>query len=248
MPIMTDHGDSDDDCRPPHLKVVSDNSNAHADRQNAWAKQEVKRTLAGFAAAMLRTMAGSDTEAIYLIRRLSDFVDALNEFRNASGRGLTAVELEEMLRLPRTDKDFSHLDEWAYRHWLREHGLDVIVQGALRLAAHRVLGERPHFGGKYSKDVINHGIKTLEELKRPFKVRRIDPAPKGDDTDLGTSPQGDSPPKKASTNASGHATTKRRGFDHEDLKELRKAIKARDDKRIAELTAKIGRPSFEDPK
>ena len=40
---------------------------------------------------------------------------------------------------------------------------------------------------------------------------------------------------------------RRAGFDEDDLKELRKAIKAKDNKRIAELTAKIGRPKFEEP-
>ena len=37
--------------------------------------------------------------------------------------------------------------------------MDVIVQGALRLAAHKVLGESPHFGGKYSEEVIQAGSK-----------------------------------------------------------------------------------------
>jgi hypothetical protein len=40
--------------------------------------------------------------------------------------------------------------------------------------------------------------------------------------------------------------TKRTAFSNEDLKELRKAIKARDSKRIAELTSKIGNPSFDE--
>jgi hypothetical protein len=34
-------------------------------------------------------------------------------------------------------------------------------------------------------------------------------------------------------------------FGPDDLKELRKAIKAGDKKRISELTAKIGKPSFD---
>jgi hypothetical protein len=49
-----------------------------------WALEEVERTLAGLSAAFLRTMAGSDTEAVYLIRRLSDFISALNKFREES--------------------------------------------------------------------------------------------------------------------------------------------------------------------
>jgi len=46
------------------------------------------------------------------------------------------------------------------------------MQGALRLAAHKILGERPHFGGKYSEEVIEQGIKLLEELNRPSLSRR----------------------------------------------------------------------------
>jgi hypothetical protein len=37
-----------------------------------------------------------------------------------------------------------------------------------------------------------------------------------------------------------------KGFGQEDLKEFRKAIKAKDAKKIAELVAKIGRPSVDD--
>ena len=60
--------DNDDD-KPPRLKVVSENPTARADRQIAWAKEEAQRSLALFAAALLRTMAGSNSEAVYLIRR-----------------------------------------------------------------------------------------------------------------------------------------------------------------------------------
>ena len=81
---MADEGDSNDE-QAPHLRVVSDNPNARADRQAAWAKDEVERTLAHFAAALLRTMAGSNTEARYLMHRLSDFLDSLQQFRKETG-------------------------------------------------------------------------------------------------------------------------------------------------------------------
>jgi hypothetical protein len=230
--------DDDDDDKPAHLRVVSDNPSARKDRQIEWAK-EVERLLAQFAAAMLRTMAGSETEAIYLIRRLSDFLDALSKFREEAGRGLTVAELQAALRVPEVQFETSD-DDWRHRHWLREHGMEVIVKGALRLAAHKILGEEPHFGGKYSEDVIEDGIKTLEELKRPAPRPKPQPnkklADSWDDIDLGASEI--KPPRK-------RVFGRGQGFSQEDLKELRKAIKTKDKKRIAELTAKIGKPSFD---
>jgi hypothetical protein len=244
-------GDDDDEDKPPSLRVVSDNPNARIDRQAVWAKEEVERALSEFVAALLRTMAGSDREAVYLMRRLSNFVDTLNKLREESGRGLTAAELQAMLRLPGAESDFSD-DDWRHRRWLREHGMEVIVKGALRLAAHKILGEEPHFGGKYSEVVIEDGIKTLEELKRPSPAPQS-PRKKGlaqswDDVDFG--PSKPEEPKRIFGERLGRAAPRGRkpdrGFSQQDLKELRKAIKANDKKRIAELTAKINKPPFND--
>jgi len=79
--------DDHDDEKPPQLRVVSDNPNALAKRKIAWAKDEVERTAALFAAAFLRTMAGSNTEAMYLMRRLSDFLDALTSSARRQAEG-----------------------------------------------------------------------------------------------------------------------------------------------------------------
>ena len=70
----------DDDSKPPMLKVVSENPNARAERQIVWATEEAQRTLSVFAASLLRIMAGSASEATYLMHRLAQFVDALKEF------------------------------------------------------------------------------------------------------------------------------------------------------------------------
>jgi len=112
-------------------------------------------------------MAGNDTEAVYLIRRLALVVEAINKFERQADRGMSAAELQEALRLAQAEMDYSADDDWRHRHWLREHGMDAIVKGALRLATHKILGEEPAFGGMHSKSVIEQGIKTLEELKRP---------------------------------------------------------------------------------
>lgn len=157
---------ADDDDKPPHLKVVSDNPNARVDRQIESAKGEVERALSQFAAALLRTMAGNDTEAVYLVRHLSHVVDALNKFRERADRGLSVAELQEALRLPEAEMDYSGEDESRHRHWLRAHAMDLIVKGALRLAAHKVLGEEPAFGGMHSTRLIRDGIEMREQARK----------------------------------------------------------------------------------
>ncbi|WP_206745790.1 hypothetical protein [Bradyrhizobium canariense] len=255
---MSSGNDDDGVERPPKLRVVSDNPNALADRQIEWSKSEAQRALSDFAAALLRAMAGNNDEAAFLIRRLRILVESISEFEKQSDRGLSVPELNQALHLPQAEMDYSADDDWRHRHWLREDGFDDIVKGALRLAAHKVLGEEPAFGGMHSERVIERGIKTLEELRRPPPPARPrsrqtkNLAGSWDDLDLDASA---ARPKRSFGERLGSApkasvqrsTRRRAGFDEDDLKELRKAIKAKDNKRIAELTAKIGRPKFEGP-
>lgn len=256
---MASGEDDNGEDRSPKLMLVSGNPNARADRQIELAKSEVQNALSQFAAALLRTIAGNDTEAVYLIRRLALVVEAINKFEKHADRGMSAAELQEALCLPQAEMDYAADDDWRYRRWRREDGFDDIVKGALRLAAHKLLGEDPAFGGMHSERVIERGIKTLEELRRPPPPTRPrskqtkDLAGSWDDLDLDVSAER---PKRrfgdrlgAAPKASVQRSMRRRaGFDEDDLKELRKAIKAKDNKRIAELTAKIGRPNLQDPK
>lgn len=255
---MAGSDDDNNEEQSPKLRLVSANPNARADRQIELAKSEVQNALSQFAAALLRTMAGNDTEAVYLIRRLALLVEAINKFEKQADRGMSAAELQEALCLPQAEMDHSADDDWRYRRWRREDGFDDIVKGALRLAAHKLLGEDPAFGGMHSERVIERGIKTLEELKRPPPPKKPQPqikkrlAASWDDVDLGPP---ETPKRRlgerlaAAIDASHRRGANRSsGFNHADLKELRRAIKAKDDKRIAELTAKIGRPTFEEPK
>jgi hypothetical protein len=225
---------SDDDEDPPPLRVVSNNPNpkAKVERQTSWAREAALNAFCRFAAAILRTMAGSESESIYLFRRLVEFVDAHKEFHAITGQWLTGVDLRQALRLPEAELK-SSMEDWAYREWIRERAMETIVQGSLRLAAHRLLGERPHFGGKNSERLIKEGIDSLEELKRtPFDPATLRPAR----VDLG-------PPAEEKMAKRGG---RKAGFGPQDLKELKEAIKAKDSKRIAELTSKIGRSSLDD--
>jgi len=65
--------DEDGEKEGPRLKVVSENPGARVDREVAYAKETAQAALSQFAATLLRTIAGSESEASYLISAASRF-------------------------------------------------------------------------------------------------------------------------------------------------------------------------------
>lgn len=158
--------DDDGDSKPPILKVVSENPHARADRAIERAKQLARGRLSDLAATILRTMAGSESASLDLMRKLRDLVDAQNELYKVSGDWLSLEDEQKALSLPQADLDSTSTHD-RYRRWQHDRGMELIVQGSLRLAAHQVLGERPHFGGKYSERLIERGISSIERASKP---------------------------------------------------------------------------------
>jgi hypothetical protein len=150
----------------PSLKVVSDNPSVDKTRPIQFAKEEAERTLAVAAATMLRTIAGSDGAAAALRNDMLRALRAEGEYQALSGQWLTSWERKEALALaqPHWEQDES---DRRYRKFERDGGMQNIVQGSLRLAAHQVLGEEPHFGGKYSERLIDQGMAAIEQAKGP---------------------------------------------------------------------------------
>lgn len=239
----------DQDDKPFPFRVVSDNPNARADRQISWAKEEAKRSFAVFAASLLRIMAGSDSEVSYLGHRFSDLLRALEELKGLNGGGIAPLEIESMLKLRQTGLGSDWSDS-EYRSWLIDHGMDLIVQGALRLAAHKILDERPHFGGKYSEDVIERGIRLLEEARQPPPKPKLQlrPHPTPKRRDVVHFEKARVEQARVSSPSAPPAVKTRTGqrFSPQDLKELRKAIKEKDSTKIAQLTAKLGKPPMDE--
>lgn len=160
--------EDDGEKKPPLLKVVSENPNApgKAGRDIVWAKERAQRALAELAAAILRAMAGSESASYDIMRRIGKLIDAQKELYGLSGEWLTFEDERKALSLPQSELDSDSSDH-RYREWQRDRGMERIVQGALRLAAHQVLDERPHFGGKYSERLIEDGIAAIERAFRP---------------------------------------------------------------------------------
>jgi hypothetical protein len=158
--------------KPPDLKVVSDNPNLDAvqprqeaqwepaSRDIALATRQARRKLVRLAATILRSMAGSGTGRL-IMHDVVEFIEAEKRVAELTGGWLSLEDEANALSLPRSELN-SDASENAYREYRRDIGMELIVQGALRLAAHQVLGERPHFGGKYSTRLIESGINAVQ--------------------------------------------------------------------------------------
>jgi hypothetical protein len=163
MSVTDDDGESKS---PPIFKVVSGNPNARADREIERAMERVRSRLADLAASMLRMMAGGESASFELMRKLRELIDAQQDLRKVSGEWLSVDDQHRALTLPQSELKSDFTDH-QYREWQQNRGMERIVQGALRLAAHQVLGERPHFGGKYSERLIEEGIASIERAFKP---------------------------------------------------------------------------------
>jgi hypothetical protein len=153
--------------KSPLLKVVSENRNApnSSDLRILRAKQHAQRELAKAAAIILRRVAGGESLPL-ITHSILDLLDAQKELCALTGGWLSLADEGEALNLPKSEiASFGSSDD-RYREWQLACGLEQIVQGALRLAAHEVLGERPHFGGKYSKRLITDGMAEIERAQK----------------------------------------------------------------------------------
>jgi hypothetical protein len=146
--------------KPPVLKLVSDNPS----RDTVQARQEAQRKLANLAVTILRNMAGSESAPL-IMQSVVDLIDAQKRLYVLTGGWLSSDDEADALSLPQSELNPDASDD-RYREWQRSVGMERIVQGALRLAAHQVLGERPHFGGKYSKRLIEDGIAAIERASK----------------------------------------------------------------------------------
>jgi hypothetical protein len=162
---MAEGGDDDRDQPKQTLKVVSDNPNVDKTRPIKFAKDEAERTLAVAAATMLRTIAGSDGAAAELRRHMVEAILAEEKYYALAGQWLASWERQKALAL--SEPKFDNSSDFRYREYERECGMQNIVQGSLRLAAHQVLDERPHFGGKYSEDLIQRGMDAIKRANGP---------------------------------------------------------------------------------
>jgi len=154
---------------PPALKLVSEN--AAQEIYALRARQRAKTHLANLAAAILRTVAGSNSAAP-IMPSVIGLLEAQKQLVALSGSMLAFDDERQALGLTRVERRPGGSDI-EYREFEYAAGIETIVVGALRLAAHHVLKEREHFGGKYSTRAIEEGIAlVVRASERPQKRQR----------------------------------------------------------------------------
>lgn len=158
----------DRDDEPPKVRLVS--KNADHDIKLMRAKQHAVSQLTRLSAIILRTIAGSPSAPPIMPAVLDLFV-AQKSLLALNGEVLDSDDERGALRLD--EAKFS--PDRHYRHFQYAAGMEAIVRGALRLAAHQILKEREHFGGKYSTMEIERGSSLVMGSKQPppRKRRRI---------------------------------------------------------------------------
>jgi hypothetical protein len=163
---------SDDQEKKPALRVVSENHSVpkkaerEAQRDIDRARDTAQRALANFAATTLRTIAGSESASYNLMRDMGRLIEAQKELYHLSGEWMSFEDEQRALALPQAESA-SGSSDYDHRRRRIDRGMQDIVQGSLRLAAHQLLDERPHFGGKYSERLIETGIATINDANKP---------------------------------------------------------------------------------
>ena len=161
--------DDNENQRPRRIRLVSDNPNADAEkvaRSVERARGDVRRALAQAAATILRLMAGGEATSYNLRNDMARLALAEEKLRELSGQPSTPWDAHDALKLPSAELSGERSGD-RYREWQYERGLELIVQGSLRLAAHQLLDERPHFGGKFSERLIEDGINMRRRAFEP---------------------------------------------------------------------------------
>lgn len=158
--MTIDNGDES-----PPIKLVSENTDY--DIRLMRAKQHAAGQLVKLSAAILRTIAGSPSAAPIMPAVLS-LLDAQKSLVALSGDLLHPDDEKVALHLEETQ----YSSDRHYRHFEYAAGMEAIVRGALRVAAHQILKEREYFGGKYSTMEIERGIAMVTRSKDPPPRKR----------------------------------------------------------------------------
>jgi hypothetical protein len=235
------------------------------ERRREWSRAEFSWAIRDCAANMLRIVGGAG-KPYELLKQMQEAIRAAVNFQETHGYWPQEVitddlQIEDVLEKSRKRLAEGTLDQAYYDRWWQDGTFDRglaerrMYRGSLRAIAselvrqntQKIAGQREfHEGLSHYEQAREKRARWHREEARAAKS----PASKAavsvprKPIDLGPGPadedKGDDIATKVPSAAVSGRNRRHRGFDQHDLKELRKAIKAKDSKKIAELTTKIG--------
>ena len=136
------------------MKLVSDNSPEEIAHREAL--DNLSRALRVLAANILRVVRGAG-KSYEIGQQAVAIIDAMNEYRQAVGHYPSSHELNSMLSLA---DDMVGLSAEEFE---RQHAQDLILRGALQIAASRLIGQRTQESAGHSQ--MTDGLIQMEKLR-----------------------------------------------------------------------------------
>jgi hypothetical protein len=237
-------------------------------RDREWAQSDFSWAIRDCAANMLRIIRGAG-KPHELMRQMQKALNASEKFREVHGYWpqdviANALCLEDEFEKHRARVHEGTLDQGALDRWWKDGTFErmtaehTIYRGALQIVASQLIGQSTQqaAGDRELHDGLRNYERAREDQRerrrqetRASRVTTTKKRKRDDATTIDATPTHAAAKEAAGEPpVFGRAGQGRRtqNFGHDDLKELRKAIKAKDSKKIAELTSKIGQPRLDD--
>jgi hypothetical protein len=238
-------------------------------REREWAQSEFSWAIRDCAANMLRVIRGAG-KPYELMRQMQKALTAAVKFQEVHGYWPQDViandlRLENEVEKYRARVREGTLDQATFDRWSNDGTFDrmdtkhIMYRGALQIVASTLIGQTTQERAGDSE--FHDGLRAYERAREEQVLRRQEEARAargiaakkakrkaagaGDWADAFPDTTRNTSRERPVLGQSAGRQRQPKTFSHDDLKELRKAIKAKDDKKIAELTAKIGKPSVE---
>ena len=139
------------------MKFVAENSASDIEAHHA--RVRVEHAVQELAANFLRIVRGAG-KPYELVRNVSAFIHAVVAYDEAKPRDPLSDVLYASLQVGR---DRVSVEEFGEAEWLRAHGEDSIVRGALQIAASRLLEQRTQEAA--GREEMHRGIRDIEQAR-----------------------------------------------------------------------------------
>jgi hypothetical protein len=146
------------------MKVVDENSEADIARQQAkWRVDTARRNLAG---NLIRVVRGAG-RAWDLPQQTQELLQAFIEYQEAAGHLPSSQEMEKALSI---DIDRDQLDSTDGEYRAKVAAREMIIGGALRMAAARILDQRLQVVA--GEKEFDDGLRYLEQARETLRNKR----------------------------------------------------------------------------